>query len=192
MELLDEKREQIEDIKHYKREFDRYTSSEDMTGMMLKAHLFIENELEKLINNALINPMKFPSATFANKVDLAYALGLIEKEWIGAFRKLNYTRNKYAHDIDYNFTDKDFEDLLSTLSKDSKSQFKKDVEFQEFFMKKSNKLNENQKVSLTLIDLTRILLSNFWFYLKLNNLQIYTILKIQFLDRKIKNKDFDK
>jgi hypothetical protein len=180
-------RKELDDIKFYRKEFIRHTSTNDMTGLILKGHLFIENELDNLIDNTLIKPLKISQATFSNKIELSYSLGIIDQEWLGAFRKLNSIRNKYAHDINYNFSEKDFEDLLSTLSKEDKEEYFKDIEAEEFINDVLKALNQKDKNnSFDINHRTRVLLANFWIYLKLQNIQLFTILKIHYLERERK------
>lgn len=70
---------------------------------ILKGHIFIENILETLISNNLKNPSIFFKKTrsFEIKVDLAYAMGLLNDKYYSAFKAINNIRNNYAHIHDY-------------------------------------------------------------------------------------------
>jgi hypothetical protein len=185
----------VKEINEEKKKFYRYTESEDFLGIILRGHLFIENELDKLLSNVLLNNTKMSLPFFKSKLDCAYSIGVIDKEWYGGFSKLNKIRNKYAHDLDYEFQKKDYEDLLATLDKESKREFNKDLDATITIRKIKRFFTSNEEPeNLTLRDKTRVLLSNFWIYLKLQNLQIDKVIeeihyerKINILDRKIED-----
>jgi hypothetical protein len=82
-------------------EFMNYTKSEDFMGIILRAQIYIENDLDILLNKLLIHPEKIKLQFFAAKLDAAFALGAIDEEWYGVFRKFNSIRNSYAHDFKY-------------------------------------------------------------------------------------------
>lgn len=182
-EHLDEYKETIKD-------FMEYTKSEDFMGIILRGHLYIENELSILIKNALINPKAIKLPYFSSKLDAAFSMGIIEEKWYGAFKKLNKTRNKYAHDLGYEFTEKDYEDLVSTLSKEDREEFLKDLKYKDLEISLIRHLTGGKKKEITLKEKTIILLSNFLGYLKLQNQRIDLVLgettaikQIELLDR---------
>ncbi|WP_345993100.1 hypothetical protein [Sulfurimonas sp. HSL-1716] len=70
---------------------------------ILKGHIFIEQVLETLLSNNLQNPSTFfkKNRSFDIKVDLAYAMGLLNDNYYSAFKAINNVRNKYAHKHNY-------------------------------------------------------------------------------------------
>jgi hypothetical protein len=153
------------EIKKSITEFMDYTKSEDFMGIILRAQIYIENDLDILINKLLLHPEKISLQFFAAKLDAAYSLGAIDDEWYGAFRKFNKLRNKYAHDFMYEFTENDYSDLVSTLSKDAKDEYIADLRNQEILNKVIDSYNNrNTPVDLNLK--LRILLSEFMLYMK--------------------------
>ncbi|WP_026478306.1 hypothetical protein [Alkaliphilus transvaalensis] len=180
-----EHRKLIDEYKNAIKDFMDYTETEDLMGIILRGHLFIENELMTLISNVLVNPSKIKLPYFSNKLDAAFSLGIIEEQWYGAFKKLNKVRNNYAHDLRYEFSENDYEDLVSTLSKDAKEEFIKDLEAEEIVNSIVQVLKGKDKNTISLKDKTRILLSNFMTYLKLQNLQIDSVLKEIYLQKQL-------
>lgn len=169
--------EQIDEYIETIKDFIEYTKSEDFMGIILRGHLYIENELNTLIKNALINPDAIVLPYFSTKLDAAFSMGIIEERWYGAFKKLNKIRNKYAHDLGYEFTEKDYEDLVSTLSKEDKEEFMKDLKYKDLSFSLIKHFTGGKKRELSLKDKTIILLSNFFGYIKSQNQQIDLVLK---------------
>lgn len=179
------------EIKKAIREFMEYTTSEDFMGIILRAQLYIENDLDMLLQKLLIHPDKINFQFFLAKLNAAYALGAIGDEWYGAFRKFNKIRNKYAHDYNYEFQISDYEDLISALSLDAKVEFKSNIEMEEWFISIKNSLTGNQD-SLDLKYKLRVLLSDFMLYIKQSHQtfellweEIYCIKKEQIISQKI-------
>ena len=165
-----------EELKFAIKEFMKYTESEDYMGVILRGHLYIENELTQLIKKILIKPDKISLPYFATKLDAAYALGAIADEWYGAFKKMNKIRNKYAHDLGYEFVEEDFSDLISTLSKDAKYEYVKNLERKEI-LNDFRKVIDGNTYETTLKDRLRLLLSDFMIYIKQQNQMIDLVWK---------------
>ena len=70
---------------------------------ILKGHIFIEKILETLISNHLKKPKAFfnKNRSFDMKVDLAYAMGLLDEKYYSSFKSINKIRNNYAHKHNY-------------------------------------------------------------------------------------------
>jgi hypothetical protein len=67
---------------------------------VLRGHLFVERVLVELISRSLKRPSVLfakDRMSFATKVDLASAMGLLTDEYVSAFKALNNIRNEYAH-----------------------------------------------------------------------------------------------
>lgn len=106
--------DRVEDIiKDYGKFLDD-TVSEDELQIILRAHLYIEQELTQLLKIYLKEPDVFLKGRimFANKLSLTVALGLIPKIVKPAYDKLNQIRNGYAHNLDYKITDQDIDEII--------------------------------------------------------------------------------
>lgn len=95
------------------------TKSNETLIIILKAHLYIERQLILALTETIIDNKILGGTTFRQKLDLAHSMGIID-DLYGVLGKVNSVRNSYAHDMDYSFDEKEFGDLLSTLSKDDK------------------------------------------------------------------------
>jgi len=81
---------------------------------LLKGHLFIERILDTLIKKALQKPeilYNKQQLTFSFKVNLAASLGVLPEEYWGPIKALNKIRNNYAHDLNYQVTINELNDL---------------------------------------------------------------------------------
>ncbi|EKZ2441211.1 hypothetical protein REJ31_000436 [Citrobacter freundii] len=85
---------------------DRLVFEEEELSPILKGHLFIEKVLETLISRNLVEPKAFFRSTrsYDLKVDLAFAMGLLNNKYYSAFKAINKVRNNYAHKHDYKVT----------------------------------------------------------------------------------------
>jgi len=73
---------------------------------ILKAHLFIERLIDSIIEKKLDKPGSLfkNQLSFSLKLDLAHSLGIVPDKVLSPIRALNKIRNKYAHDINYEVT----------------------------------------------------------------------------------------
>jgi len=117
--ILDERSKEVKKIN---KKFMSDTKSSEILIVILKAHLYIERELIKALTETIIDEKILKNTTFVQKLELAKSIGIID-DIGGALNKVNSIRNGYAHDIDYVFDEKIFEDLLSTLNKEDKDDF---------------------------------------------------------------------
>jgi hypothetical protein len=71
--------------------------------LVLRGHLYIENELNNLLKKFIPNSaiLKLNKQGFYKKLELALALDLIEKEHFDSLEYLNELRNNYAHNLKY-------------------------------------------------------------------------------------------
>lgn len=85
---------------------DRLVFEEEELSPILKGHLFIEKVLETLISRNLVEPKAFFRSTrsYDLKVDLAFAMGLLNNKYYSAFKAIIKVRNNYAHKHDYKVT----------------------------------------------------------------------------------------
>ncbi|AJA17996.1 TPA: DUF4145 domain-containing protein [Bacillus thuringiensis] len=107
------------------REFLTVTDGEDSLQIVLRGHLYVEYELERLLRHNIENPDSILTNRFMfmNKLNLATALGLLPESKKKAYKKLNDLRNKYAHKIRFEVSDKDLEDFISVMDREVKDDF---------------------------------------------------------------------
>lgn len=151
---LAEKR--IKEITNVNIKFLQDTTSEDILVIVLKAHLYMERELIKTLTETIIDEKVLKPTTFRQKLDLANSMGLLD-EYYGVLGKVNSIRNDFAHNIDYEFDEKIYEDLLSALPKKDKDEFLSEYDVWKDILYDGTIPEFNFKLQL--------LLSNIWFAL---------------------------
>ena len=85
--------------------------------LVIRAHLIAERTVYKILTEALVlpNAIDLDRLTLLVKVRLAVAMGLVPEMAIPCLTVLNSIRNKFAHNADYRFSDKDKGELLSAM-----------------------------------------------------------------------------
>lgn len=96
------KLEKAKESKQLNKKFMQDTKSDDILVIFLKAHLYIERELIKILTETIIDENILKSTTFRQKLDLANSMGLLDG-YYGVLGKINSIRNNFAHNIDYKF-----------------------------------------------------------------------------------------
>lgn len=96
----------------------RDLNSEDELGLLLRGHLYIENELVKIIEAHLPHPKKFDIAAinFPKKIYLAAAMGILSEAEIEPYLFFNKLRNKLAHNLGEEITESDIRGLIESLT----------------------------------------------------------------------------
>jgi hypothetical protein len=89
--------------------------SEDALGAVIRAHLHIEAGLNEFLKASVYAPDQLPQLSYSNKIKLACALGL-GKEHAPPLQDLGRLRNKFAHELHFEFTQSDVDRLISGLS----------------------------------------------------------------------------
>lgn len=125
-------------------EFMDATKGEDELQIVLRAHLYIEYELEKMLRNYFVEPKVFlgKDPSFSSKLNLVVALGLLPKDKLSPYEKFNTLRNRYAHRLRFSVTDEKLDELASSLDKELKRDF-----FDKDWNKKKQDRDENYKLS---------------------------------------------
>lgn len=102
--------------------------SEHMRGrgiveVLLRGHLWVEQFLMALIEAEVANPapLSMDRMTFANKLNLAEALGLLSSGDAKTIRILNKMRNRLAHDLEGEPGQEELSALEASLSDSQKS-----------------------------------------------------------------------
>ena len=150
------KLEKAKESKQLNKKFMQDTKSDDILVIFLKAHLYIERELIKILTETIIDENILKSTTFRQKLDLANSMGLLDG-YYGVLGKINSIRNNFAHNIDYKFDEKVYDDLLSTLTKIDKDDFLSEYEMWKNILYTKDIPEFKFKLQL--------LLSNIWFAL---------------------------
>ena len=119
--------EQKEEAKKLFKDFMKATKSKEILIVILKAHLYMEQELIRALTDTLLDEKILSGTTFRQKLDLAHSIGIVD-EMYGALGKVNSIRNSYAHSIEYSLDESIFEDLLSTLTKSDKDDYLSEYE----------------------------------------------------------------
>ena len=81
----------------------------------IKGHLFIENAMEKILNNIPMD--KGVSDKFAGKVSQMLMYNVIDEDMANLIRKINKIRNNIAHDLFYKLTFDEVFDLVEESAK---------------------------------------------------------------------------
>jgi len=108
---------------HFKVSFDvptfaQHLNAQDPVAVVVRAHLYVESALIRLIEAALVRreALDVTRLPFLTKVNLAVALGKIEPKDRDAYAALNRLRNRFAHDLRTQLADQDELDFYNTLS----------------------------------------------------------------------------
>ncbi|MCM3255561.1 hypothetical protein [Priestia aryabhattai] len=134
------------------------TFGESVLQIVLRGHLYIENGIEKLLRCALVKPDVIINDRFMfiNKLNLAVAMDLIPQEVSVTLRYLNSKiRNKYAHNLEFEMTQKHLDDLISKFDKDTKKFYERAP-----YLKMINAIEDN------FIEKVRSALWALWFRIK--------------------------
>lgn len=96
-------------------------SGEDDLGMVVRAHIVIEHELEEFVRLAAPEPsqVKFSEMDFDGKVRLALVLGL-NPELKPALNATGSLRNKFSHRLEMKLGEPEANNLFATLTPDSR------------------------------------------------------------------------
>lgn len=115
-------------LEAYFRRFDAAITSEDITGICVKGHLFIENEMVHCLRT--IVPRHDASKlglSFRQKLDLLYAMAVISDDEWASYKTFNNIRNSIAHDSVEDrvpeVTPQQVQDLWNNRSLDSRDMY---------------------------------------------------------------------
>lgn len=112
----------------YKREMEalaRALYSDDDLVKVIRAHIHIEHELQRVIFCAVPNPDQlnsFERSEFSDEVRLALLLGL-RPDLKPSLNAAGNLRNKFAHQLDTTLTQEVAKNLVATLSSELKARF---------------------------------------------------------------------
>lgn len=119
--------------------------------------VYIEHEIEKLLRLRMVEPEVYFSKNpmFNSKLILVVALGLLPKNKMNAYSKLNTLRNKFAHELKYKVTKEKIDELVSAMDDELKA---------DIFEHEWNEERDMSDEQRQLLKLKRFMLS-LWIYL---------------------------
>ncbi len=110
-----------------RKEFIQATTRDDTLAIVLKAHLYIEAELEELLRLGTKNYKELDLKYFKEKLNLCYGIGLIDRDLYTVLKKFNTIRNKYGHRVDFEITETDFKEMYDLMNSEQKREYSEDL-----------------------------------------------------------------
>ena len=94
-------------------------NSGDDWQKIIQAHLFFDHILNRILFESFNTPdgVDLDRMAFSAKNDLAYAIGLIPKYYRDILKGINRTRNKIAHDLNFEVDDRESKKIYDLSSK---------------------------------------------------------------------------
>lgn len=99
------------------------TTVDSLFTAVIKGHLIIESKLEKLLIDYGFNERLLEKKFFSDKLNLCIGIGIINQDIANPLNKINATRNKYGHDINFKITEEYLDTMISSLSKSDKDMY---------------------------------------------------------------------
>lgn len=101
-------------------EFLDATLGGDELQVILRGHLYIEHELEKLLKIYMVEPQLVLTDRFMfmNKINLAIALGALSLDKKMPYKRLNELRNNYVHQLKFKVSETDLNRLVDSFDRD--------------------------------------------------------------------------
>lgn len=134
--------EEIEKIarnKEYQRFKQAIGTENDPTMLVLRAHLFSENILERIITQYLPRgdrAVENGNLTFNQKLVIVDAIDCLPDSIMSSLRNLNKLRNKCAHELDKSISNADITKIGSPIGKEF-TRIKRESEFDDIRILKS-------------------------------------------------------
>lgn len=125
--------------------------SESLLQVTLKVHLYIERELNVILNELNLDYTGIHNNRFKTKLDIIYKLSVIDKKLYDVIAKLNLIRNDFAHKIDSKEDSKLYKQLLDGASGFVLDNHKIDVKMKELLYKKE--LSTSHKIKMLLVNI---------------------------------------
>jgi hypothetical protein len=90
----------------------------EIMQVVLRGQLYLENEVNNLINLSFIEPkfLNLHRKFFPEKLDLLVAVGALKIVDIIPYKKFNDLRRNYAHNLDYEVDKKTVVDIVNSFS----------------------------------------------------------------------------
>lgn len=110
-----------------RKEFIKATKRDDTLAIVLKAHLYIEAELEELLRLGTKNYKALDLKYFKEKLNLCYGIGLIDRDLYTVLKKFNTIRNKYGHRVEFEITETEFKEIYDLMNSEQKIEYSEDL-----------------------------------------------------------------
>lgn len=110
-----------------RKEFIKATKRDDTLAIVLKAHLYIEAELEELLRLGTKNYKALDLKYFKEKLNLCYGIGLIDRDLYTVLKKFNTIRNKYGHRVEFEITETEFKEMYDLMNSEQKIEYSEDL-----------------------------------------------------------------
>jgi len=120
-DFYDKNEHQLTDIiTKFEEQYNKFmkdTEGESILQIILRAHLYIEYELTEILNETLKHPNELGNRiNFNMKLKLLLALDAIPLELKNPINHINTLRNNYAHELNFQFIEKMYDELYNALS----------------------------------------------------------------------------
>ncbi|ANF97857.1 hypothetical protein [Paenibacillus bovis] len=93
------------------------TEGENYFQIILRSHLYIEFEMAEILNSKLTHPQELgDKLAFNVALKILLAIGAIPLDLKAPINFLNRIRNKYAHELDFQFDEETFEKFVDTFA----------------------------------------------------------------------------
>ena len=146
-----------ENMENRKKVIEEITTTDSLLIAIIKGNLIIENKLKDLLvkygihENVIEKKYKY----FNDKLVLCSSLNIINQDIVNALNKMNSTRNKYGHNINFNITEQYLEDMISTLSANDKKTYEELLKIQGY-----KKLEGDEKIYKQVITFIEVVYFN--------------------------------
>lgn len=103
-----------------------HINADDPLQIIVRGHLYVESAMISLIESNLPNPtgIDFTKFNFHQKLEIAVALGLVKSDECHSLLQLNSLRNKLAHNLHIEFTDKSLTNITQSFDPESRELYK--------------------------------------------------------------------
>lgn len=125
--------------------------NESLLQVSLRVHLYIERELNTMLNELNLDYKGIHNNRFKTKLDIIYKLSMIDKNLYDVLAKLNSIRNDFAHQIDTKEDEELYKQLLNGASGFVLENHKIDVKMKELLNKEE--LSTSQKIKMLLVNI---------------------------------------
>jgi len=104
----------------WRKYYEHIPQEENLSLIVLKGHLLIEEELNQILSNFFNHPQFLPHMKFGNTSKLVKSIYYKERDdWLWeCVRKLNDVRNKYAHSLEPSDIEKDLKEITLLVKND--------------------------------------------------------------------------
>ena len=81
----------------------------NLRNLVIISHLYFENIIDELLRDNFVNPEAFNNFTFYSKMKVIESQDILNTDTLKFLLFVNKIRNKFAHNLDYDLPDSDFQ-----------------------------------------------------------------------------------